>query len=85
MKASTVVAAPVPCSKTCEEVLLDGGRAVLEVGVRTGANTVLQPVIPILGLKPVIHCCRGNHVPHSVEVTSKISSGIRSTCFQDCG
>jgi hypothetical protein len=32
LKASTVVAAPVLCSKTDEEVLLDGGGAVLDVG-----------------------------------------------------
>ena len=37
-----------------------------------------------LGLYPFIHCCSGNHVPCSVEVTKNVVSGIRCTCLQDC-
>ena len=33
LMASTILASPVPCSKTKEEMLLDGGGSVLQVRV----------------------------------------------------
>jgi hypothetical protein len=57
---------------------------MLDVWVASGIGAVLEPVVPVFGLKPVIHHCRCNRVPRSVKVTSDVVSGIRCTCFQYC-
>jgi hypothetical protein len=82
LRAPAVVTAPDPCSKTKEELLLNGFGRVGKVGIAPGVATEFEPQVPVFGLKAVVHCCSGNRLPSSVEVTSKICFGIRCTSRQ---
>jgi hypothetical protein len=87
LTTSALVALPHPSSKTNKQLLLDGLGGADELRVSASVVAKFSPVTPVDCSKGVVHCCSFNHVPASVDITSKFITGIGCTSFQDssCG
>jgi hypothetical protein len=83
LRSAAEVTSPDPRSETEEKLLLDGFGTSEQVGVLSGIAAKLEPRIPVFRLDTVIHCCSGNRLPSSVDVTSEVGAGIRCTSRQD--